>query len=96
MKKIRETSDGLPVVHLQGLGDVIAAPVESIRPGDRLWYNFGYSYTVVAVRDVTAKTIEIAEQASAGGRIVTRRRRRGSLVACDVKTAYRAIGVTVR
>ncbi len=73
----------LPLVHLQGVGDLDGTPAGKVKPGDRLAWNYGYVTIVTAVRPVSAKFVEIDQDGTGqfAGQSSTRRLKADRLVA---------------
>ena len=67
-------------IHLQGIGNAPAIQASDLRAGDRIMWNYGYTYTVVSITDVSAKFIGITERAT-DGREYARKLRKDRLVA---------------
>lgn len=69
-------------IHLQGLGEVDAVPVEVLTPGTLLAWNSSYGeYEVVGVEQVSAKFVALTERSVKTGEVFTRRMKIGRLVA---------------
>ena len=69
-------------IHLQGIGDVPACPTGELKAGDRLMWNYGYIYAVVAIRpSPSGKTYEVDERSEENGKVYTRRLNADRLVA---------------
>lgn len=71
-----------PRLHLQGVGKVLAKPAGDLHRGDTLMWNYGTTSTVVSVRPVGAKSVEVVEEYGTGHRY-TRTFRRDRLVYDD-------------
>lgn len=71
------------LVHLQYVGEMPGTPAGDLEVGDRLMWNGGAVYTVTAIREASAKFIEITERAEGGsnaGREYQRRLKKDRLV----------------
>ena len=72
------TNTEIKSIHLQGIGQQIAKPAETIAVGDVLVWNYGCLSTVAAVRNVSPKFIEI--DTTSDGKQYTRRLKKDRLV----------------
>lgn len=69
-------------IHLHGIGKMPARPARELRVGDRLMWNYGHTYTVVAIRpSPSGKTLELEERNDRDGKVYTRRLGASRLVA---------------
>ena len=83
------TNTEIKSIHLQGIGQQIAKPAETIAVGDVLVWNYGCLSTGAAVRNVSPKFIEI--DTTADGKQYTRRLKKDRLVGWSPRlTADRA------
>ena len=83
------TNTEIKSIHLQGIGQQIAKPAETIAVGDVLVWNYGCLSTVAAVRNVSPKFIEI--DTTSDGKQYTRRLKKDRLVGWSPRlTADRA------
>jgi hypothetical protein len=71
MKYTRVNQSTPQSMRLQSVGWVQGQPAANIKKGDFLMWNFGCKTEIKAVRDVSAKSIEVDEMD--GGKIYTRR-----------------------
>jgi hypothetical protein len=67
--------------HLQGVGLVVAREASTLAVGDWLMYNYGSTYEIRAIRDVSKCFLEIDEAKTDTGEIFTRRIKKDKLVA---------------
>lgn len=68
-------------IHLQSIGLVPAREAASLKPGDRLMFNFGHIYAVLAVREVSKCFVEIEEANEETGEIFKQKFKKDRLVA---------------
>lgn len=71
------------LVHLQGIGKVLGVPLEDIRTGDTLMWNYGHKSEVVSVEPVTASTYELTTRTPDGKRWT--QRKRGTTLVCRIQ-----------
>ena len=69
-------------VQLQGVGKMPGKPVKELKPGDVVFWNFGYSSEVLEMKPTkTGKTFDVLLKCNQSGNIGTRRLRAERLVA---------------
>jgi hypothetical protein len=68
-------------IHLQSIGLVPAREASLLKSGDRLMYNFGYTYTVLTVKEASKFFVEIEEANDETGEIFKRKLKKDRLVA---------------
>lgn len=52
-----ETKEMVRIIHLQGVGSMPATEAQTLKIGDILVWNFGYTSTIIGIDKVTPKTI---------------------------------------
>ena len=67
-------------INLIGIGTVSAIPAGQLIVGQTVAFNYGTLYTVQAVRDIAAKTVEV-DLIGTAGKTFTVRRRKAALIA---------------
>lgn len=72
-------------VHLQYVGLVSARPASTLAVGDWIMWNGGYTYEVVATREVSKCYVEIDEANTETGEIFKRRLKKDRMVATPKK-----------
>jgi hypothetical protein len=69
-------------IQLQGVGKVPARPAGELAVGNRIMWNYGHIYTVIAIRpSPSGKTLQLEERSEETGKVYTRRLGADRLVA---------------
>lgn len=71
----------MQTIHLQGIGEKQAVKAETLKVGDMLMWNFGYTSTITKIIKVSEKSVWVEEKYNVSGDIYQRRFLRNRLVA---------------
>jgi hypothetical protein len=83
MEPGKNGEDTMSSVHLQGIGQVAAKPANTIKVGEVLHWNHGYSSDVVEIEELSKCYLLFHLKSRADGVIRTRRMKKSRLVACS-------------
>jgi hypothetical protein len=78
-------------VHLQCVGGVAGKKMSDLKPGDIIMWNYGYTSTVVEVKQATAKMWELRERDNKSGKEYARRKRPDTLIACAIDGKFKVL-----
>lgn len=71
----------MQTIHLQGIGEKTAVKAETLKVGDMLMWNFGYTSTITKIIKVSEKSILFETKSDDSGNIYQRRLSKNRLVA---------------
>lgn len=86
----RARRQNLPyTIRLQAIGEVPAVFVHELRVGDRMVFNFGYTYKITAIDPVSSKFVKVAMASERDGSEYSQRMKLDKLVARLERTGNR-------